>query len=158
MAAALCFGKGTIVSANPTYDAMLGQAEKLGTKVVKVPLTADYSFDLDAMEKAIDSSTSLVYICNPNNPTGTFLAPNIITHWAAASPRTLFIVDEAYLAFTARAPSVLPVRSDNMLVLGSLTKEYALAGLRLGYAVGSPEVLAALRCARQSRPDTSICD
>jgi len=90
----------------------------------------------------------LIFLCNPNNPTGTFVAPDIITHWAAASPRTLFIVDEAYLAFTARAPSVLPVRSDNMLVLGSLTKEYALAGLRLGYAVGSPEVLAALRCAR----------
>ena len=90
----------------------------------------------------------LVFLCNPNNPTGTFVAPDSIAHWAAAFPHTLFIVDEAYLTFTARAPSVLSVWRHNMLVLRSMTKAYALAGLRLGYAVGSPEVLEALRRAR----------
>jgi histidinol-phosphate/aromatic aminotransferase/cobyric acid decarboxylase-like protein len=90
----------------------------------------------------------LVFLCNPNTPTGTFVAPDSIVHWAATFPRTLFIVDEAYLTFTASAPSVLPVRCPNMLVLRSMTKAYALAGLRLGYAVGSPDILAALRRAR----------
>src|SRR5712691_8438755 len=90
----------------------------------------------------------LVFLCNPNNPTGTFVAPDSIAHWAATFPRTLFIVDEAYLTFTASAPSVLPVRRPNMLVLRSMTKAYALAGLRLGYAVGSPDILEALRRAR----------
>lgn len=90
----------------------------------------------------------LVFLCNPNNPTGTFVAPDSIAPWAAAFPRTLFIVDEAYLTFTASAPSVLPVRPANVLVLRSMTKAYALAGLRLGYAVGSPEILDALRRAR----------
>ena len=90
----------------------------------------------------------LVFLCNPNNPTGTFLWPDIITHWATAWPATLFIVDEAYLTFAASAPSVLPVRQHNILVLRSMTKAYALAGLRLGYAVGAPDVLDALRRAR----------
>jgi len=90
----------------------------------------------------------LVFLCNPNNPTGTFVAPDIITHWAVAWPGTLFIVDEAYLTFTAQAPSVLPGLRHNVLVLGSMTKAYALAGLRLGYAIGSPDVLAALQRAR----------
>jgi histidinol-phosphate aminotransferase len=90
----------------------------------------------------------LVFLCNPNNPTGTFVAPDSIAHWATACPSTLFIVDEAYLTFTASAPSILPVRHPNILVLRSMTKAYALAGLRLGYAVGSPDILAALRRAR----------
>ena len=90
----------------------------------------------------------LVFLCNPNNPTGTFVAPDTIAHWATAWPGTLFIVDEAYLTFAAPAPSVLPVLRDNMLVLRSMTKAYALAGLRLGYAIGAPDVLAALRRAR----------
>jgi histidinol-phosphate aminotransferase len=90
----------------------------------------------------------LVFLCNPNNPTGTFIAPDSIAQWAATCPGTLFIVDEAYLTFTASAPSVLPIRYPNMLVLRSMTKAYALAGLRLGYAVGSPDILEALRRAR----------
>ncbi len=71
LATALCFGKGTIVSATPTYEDLLKRAESLGTKVIRVPLTSEKVFNLDAMEKVIDSSTSLVYICNPNNPTAT---------------------------------------------------------------------------------------
>src|SRR5574341_470285 len=90
----------------------------------------------------------LAFLCNPNNPTGTFVTPELIAHWAAAWPGTLFIIDEAYLSFTANAPSVLPGRRHNVLVLRSMTKAYALAGLRLGYAVGSPDILAALQRAR----------
>src|ERR1700710_1744989 len=71
LSAAIAFGKGNIVSANPTYEDLLKHAEALGTKVMRVPLTADYKFDLDAIEQAIDDTTSLVYICNPNNPTAT---------------------------------------------------------------------------------------
>ena len=90
----------------------------------------------------------LAFLCNPNNPTGTFVTPDLIAHWAAAWPGTLFIIDEAYLSFTANAPSVLPGRRHNVLVLRSMTKAYALAGLRLGYVVGSPNILAALQRAR----------
>src|SRR4051794_19413048 len=102
LAAALCFGKGTIVSANPTYEDLLKHAEQLGTKVVRVPLTADYVFDLDAMEKAIDASTSIVYICNPNNPTATVAdTAKLKAFCERVSKKTMVFIDEAYIDYLA---------------------------------------------------------
>jgi histidinol-phosphate aminotransferase len=86
----------------------------------------------------------LAFVCNPNNPTGTDLPPEIIQVWAEAHPRTLFVVDEAYLAFAPGLQSALTANADNILVLRSMTKDYALAGLRLGYAVGHASLIAAL--------------
>jgi L-threonine-O-3-phosphate decarboxylase len=86
----------------------------------------------------------LVFVCNPNNPTGTYLAPDAIAGWARACPQTLFVVDEAYLPFAADAASVLATAAANLLVLRSMTKAHALAGVRLGYAVGHPEVIGVL--------------
>jgi histidinol-phosphate aminotransferase len=86
----------------------------------------------------------LAFVCNPNNPTGATLPPEIIQAWAEAHPRTLFVVDEAYLAFAPGLHSALTANAHNMLVLRSMTKDYALAGLRLGYAVGHASLIAAL--------------
>jgi histidinol-phosphate aminotransferase len=109
----------------------------------------DFNVMLEDIEQLLRRlQPRLVFLCNPNNPTGTFIDPDVITHWATAWPDTLFVVDEAYLTFAASAPSVLPVRRPNMLVLRSMTKAYALAGLRLGYAVGVADVLDTLRRAR----------
>lgn len=87
----------------------------------------------------------LMFICNPNNPTGTYLPVNCLVDWATRHPDTLFVVDEAYLPFVAGpSSSMISHISHNMLVLHSMTKAHALAGLRLGYAVGTAEVIAAL--------------
>ena len=86
----------------------------------------------------------LAFVCNPNNPTGSTLPPGIIHAWAEAHPRTLFVVDEAYLAFAPGLDSALTANAHNMLALRSMTKDYALAGLRLGYAVGHVSLIAAL--------------
>jgi histidinol-phosphate aminotransferase len=86
----------------------------------------------------------MVFICNPNNPTGQFLAPAHLADWADDNPDTLFVIDEAYLAFGEQLPSAIPLGKPNLLVLRSMTKDYALAGMRLGYAVGHPQVIAAL--------------
>src|SRR5580698_7669621 len=73
MAAALAYYKPgcNVVSGDPSYADLPSKAERVGAKWVKVPLTADYKLDLDAMEKAVDDNTVLVYVCNPNNPTAT---------------------------------------------------------------------------------------
>lgn len=89
-----------------------------------------------------------VYVCNPNNPTGRMIAPDVLAGWAAARPRTLFVVDEAYAAFASGRPSLIGRAPANMVVLRSMTKDYALAGLRLGYAVGDPARIAALAALR----------
>jgi len=90
----------------------------------------------------------LVFICNPNNPTGTVLPPEILEKWCAPHPDVLFIVDESYHAFAIGFQSVLPLRRENILVVRSMTKDYALAALRLGYAVGAIEVIEAIKCVR----------
>lgn len=87
----------------------------------------------------------LMFICNPNNPTGTHLPIESIADWAARHPDTLFVVDEAYLPFVSGpAPSMIRHMGSNILVLHSMTKAHALAGVRLGYAVGDADVIAAL--------------
>jgi L-threonine-O-3-phosphate decarboxylase len=93
-------------------------------------------------------SPRMVFICNPNNPTGSVLPPEQIGAWAQAQPEVLFVVDEAYLAFAPGMQSALNMGGDNILVLRSMTKDYALAGLRLGYAVGHGRAIAALERVR----------
>jgi histidinol-phosphate aminotransferase len=86
----------------------------------------------------------VVYLCNPNNPTGVVVAPDLILAWVRRHPDTMFVVDEAYHNFAPGLASLLSAREQHLLVLRSMTKDYALAGLRVGYAVGAEEVIAAL--------------
>ncbi len=86
-----------------------------------------------------------VFLCNPNNPTGIGQPAEVIVGWARQCPRTLFVVDEAYLPFAPGLGSALTLGGENVLVLRSMTKDLGLAGLRLGYAVGDPNVIALLR-------------
>lgn len=87
----------------------------------------------------------VVFLCNPNNPTGAVLPPEVVASWACQYPRTLFVVDEAYLPFTSGLESVLACAGANILVLRSMTKDFGLAGLRLGYAVAEAETITLLR-------------
>ena len=98
----------------------------------------------DALLAAAPSPYRLVYLCNPNNPTGSLVGLDLIARWAREAPQTLFVVDEAYLDFVVDARSAIGLGLENVLVLRSMTKAHGLAGLRLGYAVGSREVVAAL--------------
>jgi histidinol-phosphate/aromatic aminotransferase/cobyric acid decarboxylase-like protein len=84
-------------------------------------------------------------LCNPNNPTGAVLPAEVIAVWARQYARTLFVVDEAYLPFASSLGSVLAFAGENVLVLRSMTKDFGLAGLRLGYAISDERVIALLR-------------
>lgn len=149
LAGALYYGKGTIVSATPTYEDLLRHAEQLGTKVVRVPLTADYKYDLDAMEKAIDSTTSLVYICNPNNPTATVVDnAKLKAFCERVSKKTTVFIDEAYIDYLDDPKSVSLIDSvkkgQNIIVARTFSKLYGFAGLRVGYLVAQPETVTKL--------------
>jgi histidinol-phosphate aminotransferase len=146
----------TVLLVGPTFGEYTRAAVLMGARLHQYTArrAEGFSIVLEAVTQILQQrQPRLVFLCNPNNPTGTFMAPDSIAHWADAFPRTLFIVDEAYLTFTESAPSILPVRRPNILVLRSMTKAYALAGLRLGYAVGSPDILEALR---RVRPPWSV--
>lgn len=149
LASALCYGKGTIVSATPTYEDLLRRAELLGTKVIRVPLTAEKVFDLDAMEKVIDSSTSLVYICNPNNPTATVAdTAKLKAFCERVSKKTTIFLDEAYIDYLDDPKSVSLIDSvkkgQNIIVARTFSKLYGFAGLRVGYVIAPAEVITKL--------------
>jgi len=91
---------GNIVSADPAYMSLIKTAKAMQAEWRPIPLKSDYSHDLEAMEAAIDSKTKLVYICNPNNPTGTITAGNKLSDFCnRVSERVPIFIDEAYLEF-----------------------------------------------------------
>ena len=90
--------------------------------------------------------SDLVFICNPNNPTGSVLAPETLAALLANNPRTVFVLDEAFIEFTASIQTAISLLAqfDNLLIMRSLTKAYAIPGLRLGYVVASSALVARL--------------
>jgi histidinol-phosphate aminotransferase len=135
----------------PTFGEYARSAQLMGAQVVTWQATAATHFAVEAaavIEQLNRLRPKLVFLCNPNNPTGTVIPIVTIGRWATAQPQTLFVVDEAYLAFVPALTSVYSLALPNVLVVRSLTKEYALAGLRLGYALGPPPLIAGLTQAR----------
>jgi len=124
-----------------------------GARSIVVP-ARDYGHDLDAMLAAIEAQTRLVFIANPNNPTGTFVAADAVAAFLARVPATVVVVlDEAYNEYlppALRHPSIDWVRRfPNLLVSRSFSKAYGLAGLRVGYGVAQPELTDLLNRVRQ---------
>ncbi len=135
----------------PTYGEYARAAKLMGGRVTTLLARGEAAFAPDLVE--IDSSLKslrprLVFICNPNNPTGVALPPREIAIWARQYRRTLFVVDEAYHPFVAQPGSAASFQADNILVLRSMTKDCGLAGLRLGYAIGPENVIESLRRAQ----------
>ncbi|MET0391786.1 MAG: histidinol-phosphate transaminase, partial [Chitinophagaceae bacterium] len=139
-------GGGAIITGDPTYDDLPETAEAFGANWVKVPLTADYKLDLDAMEKAVDGSTRLVYICNPNNPTGTTVdAARLRSFCENVSAKTMVFVDEAYIDYLpdpkAASMAGLVKNGTNIIVARTFSKLHGFAGLRVGYMMGRKDTL-----------------
>ena len=116
---------------------------------IEVPLT-DHVHDLEAMAGAVRGDTTVVYICNPNNPTGTIVSGDAVAEFASALPAgVLVVVDEAYHDFVTDpaygSALELAPNNPNLIVLRTFSKIYGLASHRVGYAVGHPETLGQLR-------------
>jgi histidinol-phosphate aminotransferase len=122
-------------------------------KLVEVPAKA-YGHDLDAMLAAITPNTRLIFVANPNNPTGTSVPPDQLARFVEAVPENVLLaLDEAYIEFTDDPLDLLPeIRAasrKNLLLMRTFSKIYGLAGLRLGYGIGHPELIAELEKIRQ---------
>lgn len=134
---------GNLIIAETTFDYWTVTAENAGLKKIAIPLTVDKKHDLSAMLKAIDSDTKMVYICNPNNPTGTICANEALLNFInEATKRTKVLVDEAYLDFTDQ-PSLanLVTENKNLIIAKTFSKIYSLAGARIGYAIAHPDTI-----------------
>jgi histidinol-phosphate aminotransferase len=140
----------TVVAAEPTFEAVLHYAKATKAEPVKVPLTADFRHDLPAMARACDARAGLVYVCNPNNPTGTIVSGDEFQSFLARVPAsTTVLVDEAYHHFV-EAPSYRSALDSieshpNLIVARTFSKIYGMAGMRLGYSVSTKANAEALR-------------
>jgi histidinol-phosphate aminotransferase len=135
----------SFVVADPGYEAGGRAAAFVGAAVHKVPLARDHSHDVRAMVGA-DPNAGVIYICNPNNPTGTLTPRAEIEYALAHKPKgSIVLLDEAYIHFTD-APSCadLAAAGKDLIVLHTFSKLYGMAGLRAGAAIGRPDLIAKL--------------
>ena len=129
-----------------TYDDGPRHAGYAGMNIVLVPHKEDFSFDIDAMKKVVDAhkGASVVYLVNPNNPTSTITPSDEIEGWIKSKPaNTVFIVDEAYAEFAddpafRSVDGLIKAGLDNVLLLKTFSKIYAMAGMRMGYVLATP--------------------
>lgn len=127
-------------------------AQLFGAKLVMVP-AKNYGHDLAAMAKAITPQTRVIFVANPNNPTGTTVPADQLVQFANDVPPTvLFVLDEAYIEFLDHSADFLPAIREgkkNLLLMRTFSKIFGLAGLRVGYGIGVAELVAALEKVRQ---------
>jgi histidinol-phosphate aminotransferase len=137
--------------ASPTFEWFATYSERSRTEIVTVPLTRNYAHDLDAMLARCGSGPTLVYICNPNNPTGTLTRWRDLEAFVHKLPaKACVLIDEAYHDYVGPSGDYAsfldrPLVDPRVIVTRSFSKVHGLAGLRIGYAVLAPETARRLR-------------
>lgn len=132
-----------------SFQAYVGAAMSVGAQALFVP-AQDFAVDLDALLDAVTERTTVLFLASPNNPTGTLIAPDALDRFVDALPEhVLLVIDDAYCEYVEpalRFDSVAALqRRRNLLVMRTFSKIHGLAGLRIGYALGDPELLGLLR-------------
>lgn len=151
-AAGLTYGLhgGEIVAAQPTFLAMMNYAEQFGAYTHYVPLDDKMVHDIDAMERRVTNNTRLIFVCNPNNPTGTLLSASRMKDFCAGiSKQAVVFADEAYFDYITEPnyPSMIELVKQGMNVIVSRTfsKVYGMAGIRIGYLIARPDIARRLQ-------------
>lgn len=145
-----------VVIADPTFPVYTNVAQIMGGKPVKVKLK-DFTHDLLAMSKAINRNTKVVFVCNPNNPTGTIVSQKALDYFLSKLPdRVIVVLDEAYCDFVEDPdyPNGLGYIKEGrqVILLQTFSKAYALAGLRIGFALGRKDLVDCLYQVRDPFP------
>jgi histidinol-phosphate aminotransferase len=150
---------GELLTCNPTFRIWMEMANALGGVLNSQALRPDKTFDLNLLDKTAGANTRLIYVCNPNNPTGTKLPHGELkTYLEATTTRHFVLLDEVYQDFIAATdPSFakMAAANQNLVIARSFSKLYGLAGMRIGYAIGHPATLAKM-AARQAWPGNSL--
>lgn len=149
---------GEIIAAGPTYEELTNYAKHAGAVLKFVPVDKQLNHDLAAMRAAVSDRTRAIYVCNPNNPTGTAISAASIRSFVGSVPESVTtIVDEAYLDFAdssdVRTVSDLISGGKRVVVLRTFSKIHGMAGVRCGYGIARPDVAAQIAAARMSSPN-----
>lgn len=136
---------GTFLTTAPTFGYYEPCAQQQGMVTDAVPYLDDLSYPLATIKQRLDAGPRLLFVCNPNNPTGTLLAPRTVVELARSASQTLVVVDELYAAFTGQSVVPMALELPNVVALQSLSKAAGIAALRLGFAVAHPTIVERLR-------------
>ena len=152
-------GKDAIAICPPTFGMYAVSARIQGAGVIQVPLTSTFELDADALLAAVTPQTKLVFLCSPNNPTGSIVPLGVVTRIAnELTGRALVVVDEAYVEFAGNVSTIwLLPHCTNVAVLRTLSKAYALAGARVGALIAAADVIALLRHIQTPYPLAQPC-
>jgi histidinol-phosphate aminotransferase len=140
---AFCSPQKSYVAGDPGYEAGGRAAKFIGARAINVPLTKDYAHDVKAMAAA-DPNAGLIYLCNPNNPTGSLTSREDMEWLLANKPAgSILVVDEAYIHIADGATSMVDMaaKDKEIIILRTFSKLYGMAGLRAGAAIGRPDLL-----------------
>ena len=139
-------GDPEAVIVEPAFEMYVPCAEAAGLRVVRVPPQPDFAFPLAPLLSAVTPATRLIYLTDPNNPTGLPIPPGAVEQIAGAVPDALLLLDEAYSDFSGRTLIGAPLdRRRNLIVGRTFAKAHGLAGLRIGALIAHPDALAAIR-------------
>ena len=149
---------GEVIAADPTYQGLLRYAERIGGYVHRVPLDDNMVHDLEAMERRITLAAKLVFICNPNNPTGTIVDPEKLKDFClSVSKRAVVFMDEAYIELLEDQEKHTMVdmvkQGHNVIVSRTFSKIHGLAGMRIGYAIARPDIIERIQQYRMGTPN-----
>ena len=138
-----------VITCTPTFQSYYLETIIEQGKVVDIPLTSDYRFDLDGLIKIISPKTKIIYIANPNNPTGTIVTEKELKEFMNKVPQNILVVlDEAYSEFVndKEYPNSVELLKEypNICILKTFSKAYGLASYRVGYGISSPELIKEL--------------
>lgn len=138
-------GTAEVLVAQPAFEPYLHGAESLGARVVAVPPEKDFAFPLEGMLRAITPNTRIVYVNNPNNPSGQPIPKDAIHRIAKAAAHALVFVDEAYHDFLGENFLAESASYPNVLIGRTFSKAFGLAGMRVGVMIASPQILEPIR-------------
>lgn len=136
------------ITADATFVGFFVQIGIRGAALKKIPITQEYKYDLDGIASTITDHTKMIYIANPNNPTGTYITKQEFEHFMSRVPDDILVImDEAYYEFANGIedyPHALDYNFPNVLSLRTFSKAYGLAGFRIGYAIGHQKLISSM--------------
>jgi histidinol-phosphate aminotransferase len=156
------FEKGDeLLTCDGTFVAVYIWAKSNKTECQRIPLARGYQFDIDRLVDAVTRNTKAIYVANPNNPTGAMISQAQLEHLIDSVPKdVLIIIDEAYYeyahAITEEYPDSFKMRQPNVITLRTFSKAYGIAGIRVGYALGDPSLIEAIRKVRMTFAPSNI--
>ncbi|MCW5515403.1 pyridoxal phosphate-dependent aminotransferase [Muriicola sp. Z0-33] len=159
--AGLLYGKNEaeVIAADPTFQSLMRYSENFGGKVHRVPVNDVLEHDLDQMAGKINSKTGLIFLCNPNNPTGTLIKKDQLKDFCTSfDKKAMIFSDEAYYDFITEPdyPSMVTLVKEgrNVIVSKTFSKVYGMAGLRIGYLIAKPEIASKLKAGVMAMSNT----